>query len=108
MALNWGSLAVAQQNPDPIAIDPPPPEKIVPGEVIVKLKPGISEAARDQTLAMVDGIFLRNLDLADVILVRVPPGTEISAAESLKVDPNVVYAEPNGILQASGGGITVE
>ena len=99
----------AQQiDPDPIAIDPPPPEKIVPGEVIVKLKPGTSEAARDQTLAIVSGVFLRNLELDDVILVRVPHGTELSAAESLEVDPNVVYAEPNGIAEASSGGITVE
>ena len=87
-------------------IVPAPPQDaqsatIVPGEVIVKLRPGTSEQSRDLVLGVVDGVFLRSLDLADLILARVPVGTEIDAAASLEVDPNVVFAEPNGLLQAS-------
>jgi hypothetical protein len=77
------------------------PATIVPGELIVKLRPGTSEQSRDQTLAAVEGVFVRSLDLSDLILARVPVGSEVAAADSLEVDPNVVFAEPNGRLQAS-------
>ena len=92
-------LASAQQT-DPAAVESIPATAIAPGEVIVKLRPGTSEQSRDAVLAAVDGIFVRDLDLSDLILARVPVGSEISAAESLQVDTNVVYAEPNW-LQAS-------
>lgn len=87
------------QGTDLTAIESPPPAAIVAGEVIVKLRPGTSEQSRDLVLAVVNAVFVRSLDLSDLILARVPVGTEIAAAASLEVDPNVVYAEPNGIMQ---------
>ena len=90
----------AQRN-ELIAPESAPSATIVPGEVIVQLRPGTSEQSRDLVLGVVDGVFVRSLDLADLVLARVPVGTEMAAAESLEVDPNVVFAEPNGRLKAS-------
>ena len=86
---------------EPAPLEATPQTTIVPGEVIVKLRPGTSEQSRDLVLSVVDGVFVRSLDLADLILARVPVGTEIDAAESLEVDPSVIFAEPNGLTQAA-------
>ena len=91
--------AHAQVEPAP-PLEAIPPATIVPGEVIVQLRPGTSEQSRDLVLSVVDAVFVRSLDLADLILARVPVGTEIDAAESLEVDPSVIFAEPNGLAQA--------
>jgi hypothetical protein len=93
--------SAAQQPDDRVALDAPLPPKIVAGEVIVHFRPGITDEARDQSLAAVNGVFLRTLELQDAVIAKVPTGTEVSAAESLQVDPNVVSAEPNGILRTS-------
>ena len=89
------------QPEDRFALDAPLPPKIVAGEVIVHFRPGITDEARDQSLAAVNGVFLRSLELQDAVVAKVPSGTEISAAQSLEVDPNVVSAEPNGNLRTS-------
>jgi len=89
------------QPEDRFALDAPLPPKIVAGEVIVHFRPGITDEARDQSLAAVNGVFLRALELRDAVVAKVPSGSEISAAQSLEVDPNVVSAEPNGNLRTS-------
>jgi hypothetical protein len=94
-----GVPALAQQN-ERIALDAVP-QTIVAGEVIVHFRPGITEEARDQSLAAVNAVFLRSLELQDAVVAKVRPGTEIDVAQSLEVDPNVVSAEPNGILRTS-------
>jgi hypothetical protein len=83
------------------AVATQPSPTIVPGQVIVKLRPGTSEAARTQVLAAAGARLIRELDLSDLILAQVPVGSEVDAAESLQVDPNVEFAEPNGRLQAN-------
>lgn len=93
--------SAAGQVEDRFALDPPLPPKIVAGEVIVHFRPGTTDEARDQSLAVVNGVFLRSLELQDAVVAKVPLGTEISAAQSLEVDPNVVSAEPNGNLRTS-------
>jgi hypothetical protein len=98
----FAAVPVAAQPEDRFALDAPPPPKIVAGEVIVHFRPGITDESRDQSLAAVNGVFLRPLELQDDVVVKVPTGTEISAAQSLEVDPNVVSAEPNGNLWTSG------
>jgi hypothetical protein len=72
-----------------------PGEKIVPGEVIVRFEPGTSDQTRDQSLAAVGGVFVRAPTLEDdLVVARVPIGSEITAANSLEVDTNVVDARP--------------
>jgi len=97
----FAAVPSAAQTEERFALDAPLPAKIVAGEVIIHFRPGITDEARDQSLAAVNGIFLRALELQDAALAKVPPGTEISAAQSLEVDPNVVSAEPNGTLTTS-------
>jgi hypothetical protein len=87
------------QQADPIAIEAEAPAAYAAGQVIVQFRPGTSAQARDQILAMVDGVYLRGLDMADAVLAQVPVGTEIAAAESLNVDPNVVHAETNALMR---------
>jgi hypothetical protein len=85
----------------PPAIDAP---RIVPGEIIVSFKPGISDESRDQALAAVDGVYAGTIPLrqgGEVVVARVPVGTEVASADSLTIDTNVLAAQPN-ILRAPG------
>jgi hypothetical protein len=97
----FAAVPLPAQPQNRFALDAPLPPKIVAGEVIVHFRPGITDAARDQSLAAVNGVFLRSLELQDAVVAKVPSGAEISAAQSLEVDPNVVSAEPNGNLRTS-------
>lgn len=89
------------QTTDSIALEALAPETLVAGEVIVQFRPGTSEATRDQVLALVGGAFVRLIGMADKVVAKVPAGTEVAAAESLAVDPNVLAAAPNGVTQAT-------
>lgn len=91
--------ALAQEAGTP-ALEAISPNAVLAGEVIVTFKAGTSDDTRDQVLALVQGSFVRALGDADTVLAKVPAGTEVSAAESLRVDPNVVAAEPNAIADA--------
>lgn len=84
----------AAQEQSSIALDSIDPSTIIAGEVLVRFKPGVSTETRDQVLALVGGVFVAPLESADTVLAKVPAGTEIAAAESLAVDPNVIAAEP--------------
>lgn len=78
--------------------------RIVPGEVIVRFKPGTSENSRDQALAAVDGVYAGTVPLpqgGEVVVARVPVGTENASADSLTIDTNVLAAKPN-IVRAPG------
>ena len=66
----------------------------VPGEILVKWKPGASPAGKSRARAKVRGSFADSA--GDVELVTLPPGLAISdAARSLASDPDVELAEPN-------------
>ena len=63
--------------------------------MIVRFEPGTSDQTRDQSLASVEGVFVRALTLDDdLVVARIPIGSEVSAASSLEVDTNVVDARP--------------
>jgi subtilisin family serine protease len=72
-------------------------EAAVPGELIVKFKPGASRS--DQAAAIQGGgaTEAERLLLPDFTLVRVPEGKEREAAAQLKADPRVELVEPNAI-----------
>ena len=74
--------------------------RIVLGEVIVRFKPGISNKARDQSLAMVGGVYASTFQLPQggkIVVARVPVGTEMESAQSLTIDTNVLAAQPNAV-----------
>lgn len=78
-----------------VAIPPIPAIGTARGEVIVRFQPGTSEEARDRSLAAVNGTFVDSpLVQKDVVIARVPVGSEASSAASLAVDPAVVEARP--------------
>jgi hypothetical protein len=97
VAMLPGLRAYAQSR-DPIALEAIAPDSPIGGEVIVQFQPGTSEAARDRALALVQGSFVRMLDFADLVLAKVPIGTEVAAAESLRIDPIVLAAQPGNVL----------
>lgn len=99
------------QTAEPAAIDVSPDEevspgtRIVPGEILVSFKPGTSEETRDQVLADVGGVFDRTEPLpegGELVVARVAVGTEVTSADSIAVDPNVLDARVH-ILQSGPG-----
>jgi subtilisin family serine protease len=73
----------------------------VPGEVIVKYRPGIAAARRASVLRALPGSSrLRSLDLIHAERVRVTGMTEAEAIARLQADPAVEYAEPNYLIHA--------
>jgi hypothetical protein len=94
LALLSSVIPSAAQEQSSIALDSIDRSSIVAGEVLVRFKPGVSAETRDQVLALVGGVLVAPLESVDTVIAKVPAGTEISAAESLAVDPNVIAAEP--------------
>jgi hypothetical protein len=84
----------AAQEQSSIALDAIDPSTIVAGEVLVQFKPGVSAETRDQVLALVGGVLVAPRESVDTVIAKVPAGTEIAAADSLAVDPNVIAAAP--------------
>jgi subtilisin family serine protease len=74
-------------------------QEVVPGEVIVRFEQDASGSDQAGTLEAADASFKRELLLPRTELVKVREGAEEAAAARLERDPNVVYAEPNGIGQ---------
>lgn len=96
-ALALFASASRAQEGSAIALDTVNPASIIAGEIAVQFKPGVSDDTRAQVLSLVGGVAIRSLDsemTPDLVLVKVPEGSEISAAQSLGVDPNVLLAEP--------------
>ena len=98
-----GAISEAQVLMPPPAAQTSVPH-IVPGEIVVKFKPGISDESRDQVLAAVDGVYAGTVPLpqgGELVVARVPVGTEDASADSLTIDTNVIAAQPN-IVRAPG------
>jgi hypothetical protein len=83
------------------ALDAPLPPKIVAGEVIVHFRPGITDAARDQSLAPSMACFSASWSCKMLWWRRCRRAPRSLRPQSLEVDPNVVSAEPNGNLRTS-------
>ena len=86
---------------------PPPPagagdnlfgKTVVPGEVIVGYRAGVSGAARRDALGRAGASLKRRLLLANTELVAVKAGDERAAAAAIARDPDVEFAEPNGVV----------
>jgi subtilisin family serine protease len=73
---------------------------VVGGEVIVRFKVGASSLARGQAISSAGASVVQNLLLPRTQVVRVAKGREAAAARALARNPNVEFAEPNGIAHA--------
>ena len=72
----------------------------MPGELIVRYRPGTSAVSRTGALRSAGARVKRQLLLADTALVSVGRGEERAAMARLNRDRSVVYAEPNAIVHA--------
>lgn len=74
---------------------------VVPNQVLVKYKTGREFQGRTRVVSAMGATRKMSLDEINVDLVRIPAGETIqSFIEKLKLDPNVEYAEPNGVARA--------
>jgi subtilisin family serine protease len=76
--------------------------EFVPGELIVRFRPGISAAARTTVIRDEGGRLGQPLPLPGTVLVRLSPGESPAAeADAFEQHGEVVYAEPNRIYHVS-------
>jgi uncharacterized delta-60 repeat protein len=70
--------------------------EFVPGELLVRFKPGVSASQQRNVLSQRDGRVERSLKLPRLKLVRVPQGADVkAAAAAFARRAEVAYAEPN-------------
>jgi subtilisin family serine protease len=70
-------------------------------QVLVKYKSGRAAAVQSGVLKRIGAFAVRKLKQIDVNVVNVPPGQTLqSVVNQLRQDPDVEYAEPNGVLRA--------
>jgi subtilisin family serine protease len=74
-------------------------EPFVPGQVLLKVRPGASPAA---LAATVDAVVLRSLGDGTVFLLELRRGDVPAAVRALQGRPGVVFAEPNWLRQLHG------
>jgi subtilisin family serine protease len=96
-AVSLVALAVA---PALASADTHPPA-YVPGEVIVKFRPGLSTAERTDALADRRARLARHPGVPRTVLARVPAGADVrQTVAALERDPRVAWAEPNAYRTA--------
>jgi len=76
--------------------------KYVPGELLVRFKPGTSREAMLSSHAKVGGMIEREFKSVERLhLVKLPSGATLKRAlREYRHDPNVLYAEPNYVVHA--------
>jgi subtilisin family serine protease len=79
----------------------PAPGDFVPGEVLVTFEPQVARSTRSAAVGRsVEGAELDSKVAPAVAVVEVPAGTDVpTAAEDLRRDPTVAWAEPNWYRQ---------
>lgn len=75
-------------------------DEFVPGEVLVKFRPGTPGAEVAAAHRQADGEPREVIPGINVQVVRVPPGRERAAVEAYRRNPNVEFAEVNGFYSA--------
>jgi subtilisin family serine protease len=74
----------------------------VPGELLVRFRPGVNAADRAQVLRGAGASVKKTLPLPGLRLVRLAAGTTVErTAEALERQPEVLYAEPNYVYRLS-------
>ncbi len=70
------------------------------GELLVRFKTGVSTQSATSALGRYGATFEKQLYASDVMLVKVPEGSELAMASKLSSDPAFLYAEPNFFYRA--------
>src|SRR6266508_6929536 len=83
---------------------PPAAPDFLPGEILVKFRPGTPADAIAAAHRQLGGQVTDVIPRIDVQLVRVPAGRELDRVAAYARDPNVLFAEPNGLYRAIGHG----
>src|SRR5687768_1832078 len=74
--------------------------EFVPGELLVRFRPGVGAARRAAVRAEGDARLRTSLPLPGVELLRLEPGEPVrAAAAEFEADPDVLYAEPNFLYE---------
>ena len=95
-AMLTASQAVGATSPPAVAALPGSEPKWVPGELIVRFRPGVGAARRAAVRADGDARLQKSLPLPGLELLRLAPGDSLrAAAAEFEDDPGVMYAEPN-------------
>lgn len=71
-------------------------------QILVRFRPGTTASEMDSVHRMKRGQALRTIDRIGVQVVRVPAGDELSAVARYRANPNVLYAEVDGIVRTMG------
>ena len=79
---------------------PPPQPLFVEGEILVKFKPGISDAGAQGSLRTEGLQPLEVVPYSDILRVQVPSGQEQEAVDELLARGDIEFAEPNYIAYA--------
>jgi hypothetical protein len=72
-----------------------------PDRILVKVKPGADPAA---VIERYGGTIIQTIPGIEVQVVTVPGGTGQQAIDALNADPDVQYAEADGVVRASEAG----
>jgi subtilisin family serine protease len=94
-----GVVTRLESSPPGVALDP---LRHVPDEVLVRLRPRLPAAAAARSLAAVPARVSRRFrSVEDLYHLRLAPGVSPGRAiRALRRDPNVLYAEPNFVVEA--------
>ena len=89
-------IAVPEQ---PVAS--PVPNNCPPDQILVKVKPGADPVA---VIGRYGGTIIKTIPGIDVQVVTIPNGGGQQAIDALNADPDVQYAEPDGVVRATSPG----
>jgi thermitase len=97
-------VALLNVGADDSALAQTPPEGFVPGEVLVKFEPGTSGQQVAEAHRRNGGQVEQTIPNIRVQVVRVPVGQEQSSVAAYERNPNVLFAEVNGLYRATNHG----
>ncbi len=83
-------------------VEASPPAGFASGQILVQFRPGTAASEVSSAHGINRGQVLRTLDRIGVQVVRVPVGDELRAAARYRANPNVLYAEVDGVVRALG------
>ena len=100
LLLGTGMKPVEAQSTTQEELVPVPEEGVVPGEILVKFEPSAPATDKKRVHGKKGGRTKEVIPEIGVEVVQVAPGREQSRAADYEGDPNVRYAEPNGVYRA--------
>lgn len=80
----------------------PPEAEFASGQILVRFHPGTPASEIASAHGLNQGQTIKVLDRIGVHVVRVPAGDELWAVDRYRANPNVLYAEVDGLVKALG------